>query len=182
MAVTQAVLDSDSGINIDTSRVAVAGDSAGGNLAAVVAQQLRGNEPALRHQALIFPVVDPASTGSESYETFSEGYFLTRRDMEFFISTYAGDTDREDPRLSPLRNPDLTDLPPATVVLAANDPLVDEGRRYAEALLKQGQKATLVEFGGQVHPFVHFAGVIGDALVARRLIADQLKAAFSTAD
>lgn len=182
LAVVRSVLDGDSGINIDTSKVAVAGDSAGGNLAAVVSQELRGHEPALRHQVLIYPALDLASTSSGSYETFAEGFFCTRRDVEWYIGTYAGEADREDPRLSPLRNPDLTGVAPATVVLAANDPLVDDGRRYAEALLGQGQKATVVEFGGQVHPFLYFAGLIGDAVVARRLIGEQVKAAFGATD
>lgn len=177
-AVVQAVLAGQSGLNILPDKVAVAGDSAGGNLAAVIAQQLRDHTPALVHQVLIYPVTDPASTSSETYTTFGEDFYLTRRNMEYFINTYAGDADREDPRLSPLRNPDLQGLAPATVVLAANDPLVGEGRRYAQALLEQGIQATVVEFAGQVHPFLFLAGVIDDALVARRLIGGQLKAAF----
>lgn len=182
LAVVEAVLGGTSGVNIDTDSVAVGGDSAGGNLAAVVAQQLRHHTPALKHQVLIYPVVDVASTSTDTYETFAEGFYLTRRDMEFFIKSYAGDADREDPRISPLRNPDLTGLPPATFVLAVNDPLLGEGRQYAQALLDQGQQATVVEFAGQVHPFVYFADVIGDALVARRLIGSQIKAAFEEAN
>lgn len=178
LAVVEAVLAGESGVNVRPDEVAVAGDSAGGNLAAVVAQQLRGHNPPLKHQVLIYPVTDAASTSSDSYETFAEGFYLTRRDMEYFIDNYAGSADREDPRLSPLRNPDLSGLAPATIVLAANDPLVGEGRRYGEALLEQGQQATVVEFAGQVHPFLYFAGLIGDALVARRLIGSRLAAAF----
>lgn len=178
LAVVQAVLAGESGINILTGKVAVIGDSAGGNLAAVTAQQLRDHTPPLTHQVLIYPVTDAASTSSETYATFGEDFYLTRRNMEYFINTYAGDADREDPRLSPLRNPDLAGLAPATVVLAANDPLVGEGRRYAQALLEQGNQATLVEFAGQVHPFVYLAEIINDALVARRLIGAQLKASF----
>lgn len=181
LAVVRAVLSGTSGVNVLTEKVAVAGDSAGGNLAAVVSQQLRDHTPALKHQVLIYPVLDVASTSTDTYETFADGFYLTRRNMEYFINTYAGDANREDPRLSPLRNPDLAGVAPATVVLAANDPLVGEGRRYAEALLSQGQQATVVEFAGQVHPFVYFAEVISDALVARRLIGGQIKAAFDEA-
>lgn len=178
LAVVRAVLDGASGINIEPEKVAVVGDSAGGNLAAGTAQQLRDHSSALRHQVLIYPVLDTASTTTGTYETFAEGFYLTRRDMEYFINSYAGEAGREDPRLSPLRNTNLEGLAPATIVLAANDPLVGEGRRYAEELLKQGNHATLVEFAGQVHPFVYLGGLIKDALVARRLIAAQLKASF----
>lgn len=178
LAVTRAVLDGESGVNILPEKVAVIGDSAGGNLAAVVAQQLRDHTPVLKHQALIFPVTDAASTSSATYETFGEGFYLTRRNMEYFIDTYAGDADREDPRMSPLRNPNLQGLAPATFVLAANDPLVDEGLRYADALLRAGQQATVVEFGGQIHPFIHLGGIIDDALVARRFIGMQIRTAF----
>lgn len=178
LAVVRAVLSGTSGLDVVTEKVAVAGDSAGGNLASVVAQELRNHSPALRHQVLIYPVTDLASTHTTSYNTFHEGYFLTRRNMEYFINNYAGDSDREDPRMSPLRNSDLAGLAPATIVLAALDPLVDEGHAYGQALLEQGNRVTVVEFAGQVHPFVFMSGVIDDALVARRLIGAQLKAAF----
>ncbi|GAB3690090.1 alpha/beta hydrolase [Corynebacterium nasicanis] len=181
LAVARAVLSGQSGVNVIPEQVAIAGDSAGGNLSAVVAQELRAHTPALTHQVLVYPVTDAASTDTESYSTFADGYYLTRRNMQYFIDTYAGGADREDPRMSPLRNPDLTGLPPATFILASHDPLVDEGRDYAAALLEQGIPATVIEFAGQVHPFVYLAGVIEDGAVARRLIGSQIRASFDRA-
>lgn len=89
LAVVRAVLAGESGLNILPDKVAVGGDSAGGNLAAVIAQQLRDHNPPLAHQVLVYPVADPASTSSETYNTFGEGFYLTRRNMEYFINTYA---------------------------------------------------------------------------------------------
>ncbi|MGM0931066.1 MAG: alpha/beta hydrolase [Actinomycetota bacterium] len=169
------------GLNIDVQRVAVAGDSAGGNLAAVVAQQLRGHQPPLVHQVLVYPVTDLASIDTDSYREYADGYFLTARDMAYFAATYASGADRSDPRLSPLRNPDLSDLPSATVVTAECDPLRDEGEAYARAMALAGTTVTAVRFNGQVHPFLYMGGLIGDAHAARQFIGSQVRAAFTTA-
>lgn len=178
LAVTRALLDGRTDLLVDAARVAVAGSSAGGNLAAVVAQQLRGHVPDLRHQVLVYPVTDIAEMTTGSYRRFGEGHYLTARDMAYYADQYAPGTDRTDPRLSPLRNEDLSGLPPATIVLAECDPLTDEGRAYAQALLAAGNEVSTVEFVGQVHPFVYLGGIIGDAHVARQLIGRRLKAAF----
>ncbi len=178
-AVVTALLDGTSGLDIDPGKVAVSGDSAGGNLAAVLSQQLRDRTPAPVHQALIYPVTDVADTDTDSYRAFADGYYLSARDMAYFIDQYAGDADLHDPRLSPLRSDDLRGLPPATVIIAECDPLADDGRTYAKALLQAGNRVSTVEFMGQVHPFVSMGGVIADAHVARRLIGRQLKTAFA---
>ena len=179
LAVVGAVLAGDTGLRIDTGRVAVAGDSAGGNLAAVVAQQLRGHSPALVHQALFYPVTDASTTDTDSYRAFGEGHGLSTRDMEWFIGHYAGTADRRDPRLSPLHNPDLTGLPPATIITAGCDPLASEGRAYGRALVKAGTRASVIEFPGQMHAFLDLGALLDDALTARRLVAGELRAAFA---
>ena len=179
LAVLTAVLDgtADLGIEIDAERVAVAGDSAGGNLAAVSAQQLRGHTPALRHQVLIYPVTDARVGRTPSYAEFGRDHFLSERDMRYFVDQYASGVDVADPLLSPAACPDLTGLSPATVVTAECDPLRDEGEAYAAALNDAGVATVLRRFEGQVHPFVALGGVLPDALVARRLIGERLHAA-----
>ncbi len=180
LAVTTAVLDGASGLNIDVERVAVAGDSAGGNLAAVTAQQLRGHSPSLVHQALIYPVTDLQECDTESRREFGPGgYFLTGRDLDYFYGMYAGERDRGDFRLSPAQNPDLTNLPPATVITAEYDPLRDEGEAYASAMAEAGVTVTAVRFMGLVHPFIYIGGIFGGAHTARRLIGAQLRDAFA---
>ncbi|MFG1644217.1 alpha/beta hydrolase [Amycolatopsis sp. NPDC049252] len=175
IAVVEELLGNGGKYGLDRTRVAIAGDSAGGNLAAVVAQRFHE----LVHQALIFPVTDAASVGStESYRKFGEGHFLTTRDMEFFVNSYAGKTDPSDPRISPLRTPDLAGSPPATVVTAEYDPLRDEGEAYAARLEDAGVPVELRRFDGQVHPFIALGGLIEDANVARRWIGERLAAAF----
>jgi acetyl esterase len=180
LAVTRALLDGSAGLGTDPARVAVAGDSAGGNLAAGIAQALRGNEPALRHQVLIYPLVDARTGRTASYRTYGEGHFLTHRDIDWFMAAYGGDADRADLRLSPGLATDLTGLAPATVITAECDPLVDEGAAYARALTEAGVPAEYTCFTGQVHPFVLLGGLIDDAHVARRTIGQRLADAFGT--
>lgn len=178
-AVTLALLSGESGLPIDPSRVAVAGDSAGGNLAAVTAQQLARHTPPPAHQVLIYPVTDAHVGATESYAAYEHGYFLTRRDMQYFVDTYAAGADLNDVRLSPARNPDLSGLPPATVITGECDPLRDEGEAYARQLRDAGVPTSAVRFSGQVHPFVYMAGLIDDAAVAREFIGARLRAALA---
>ena len=181
-AVTRALLSGESGLDIDPARVAVAGDSAGGNLAAVTAQQLARHQPPLVHQVLVYPVTDARVGSTPSYSEFGDGHFLTRRDMQYFVDTYAGGADLDDVRLSPARNSDLSGVAPATVVTAECDPLRDEGEAYARQLREAGVPTTAVRFSGQVHPFLYMAGLIDDAAAAREFIGTRLRAAFSTAE
>jgi acetyl esterase len=137
----------------DPSRLGVAGDSAGGNLAAGVTQhaRLRGG-PAIAAQALVYPATD-FSTVRPSKKANGEGYLLTADAIEWFSHQYLGDHDRSDPSASPLLG-DLTGLPPAVVATAEFDPLRDEGRAYAEGLEKAGVPVTALDFGGLVHGFM----------------------------
>jgi acetyl esterase len=184
LAVTTAVLTGEAGFPADARRVAVAGDSAGGNLAAVTAQQLASTHPGLVHQALIYPAVDARMPDEGSYRTYAEGHFLTARDMAYFFDTYAPGVDRSDVRLSPAAaSPaDLAGLPSATVITAECDPLHDEGVAYANALAAAGVPVVSVTFDGLVHPFVYMAGLIGPAHTARRLIGTEIRAAFDAVE
>lgn len=135
-------------------RLAVAGDSAGGNLAAVVAQQLRdAGGPALTAQLLVYPAVDVTGDYASRWEN-AEGYFLDLPTMAWFMDHYAADAAlHEDPRISPLRHTDLSGLPPAVVVTAEYDPLRDEGEAYAEALVAAGVPVEVRRFDGMIHGF-----------------------------
>lgn len=178
LAVTRALLDGSAGLGTDPTRVAVSGDSAGGNMAAGIAQALRGTSPALVHQVLIYPLTDARMHPTPSYVEFGEGYFLSRRDMAYFLNAYARGADPTDPRLSPGLAKDLRGLPPATVITAECDPLRDEGEAYATALRAAGVPVESRCFAGQIHPFVMLGGIIDAAHEARRLIGQRLRQAF----
>ena len=140
-------------LGADPQRLAVAGDSAGGNLAAattLVARERGG--PAIRFQALVYPVID-AACDSASYDENASGYFLEARDMHWFWNHYLGTAgDRSDPHASPIRA-DLAGLPPAVVVTAQYDPLRDEGEAYAAALRDAGVAVSHRRFDGMIHGF-----------------------------
>jgi acetyl esterase len=137
----------------DRDRIAVAGDSAGGNLAAVVCQQARDTGgPALAAQLLIYPGVD-FETRYPSEEENAEGYFLTLEDMIWFADNYAGHMDRRDPRMSPLRAAELSGLPPAVIATAEFDPLRDQGEAYADALERAGVPVVRRRYDGLIHGF-----------------------------
>jgi len=141
-------------LGADPDRIAVAGDSAGGNLAAVVAQlTLAGGGPAPAFQALIYPVTDYSRVRG-SRELFAEGFFLTKRQMDWYRDRYlASDADRADPRASPMLSRDLRGLAPAYVVTAGFDPLRDEGEAYAAALEKAGVRVVQHRYDGLIHGF-----------------------------
>lgn len=174
LAVAGSVLDRGNPLGVDPTRVAVGGASAGGNLAAVVAQELRRY---IAQQILIYPVMDLSTFDTPSHREFADGHFLTRRRLTYFYNAYAAGHDRMDPRLSPGRCEDLTGLPPLLMLTAEYDPLRDEGEAYAVSVHQAGGAVTSVRFAGQVHPFTNMATVIADARVARRLIGSELKAA-----
>src|SRR5262249_41092757 len=145
----------------DPSRVAVGGDSAGGNLAAVVAQDARrrgpGAAPAL--QLLIYPAID-GSQPWPSRDRFAEGLVLTRQDMEWVTDHYCGGQSlAADARLNPGQATDLGGLAPALVITAGFDPLRDEGEAYAAHLLAAGTPTTLRRYAPLTHGFIHFIGV-----------------------
>lgn len=169
------VCENASALAIDADRIAVGGDSAGGNLATVVAQEMvrsGGHEP--RFQLLVYPVTD-FTTIRQSRRDFGRGYFLTEDLMEEFTDAYlVRDEDRTDPRISPIRG-DLHDLPPAHVVTAAFDPLRDEGEAYAEALRKAGVGVSLVREPGLIHGFATMVGFGTAAPAAVRRFAAELQ-------
>ena len=142
-------------VGIDPTRLAIGGDSAGGNLAAAVSLWARDHGgPKLLMQLLAYPVTD-AVARTESYRHFEDGYGLNAVTMEWFFDHYTPDkTSRGDWRVSPLRATSLAGLPPALVVTAGYDPLRDEGRAYAWRLQQEGTQADLVEFGGMLHGFL----------------------------
>lgn len=174
LAVVDGVLAGETMQGIDPKRVAIGGDSAGGNIAAVIAQERREQ---IAHQVLIYPVMDLSSMGTPSHQKYEDGYYLTRRRLEYFYDAYAGGADRSNVRMSPGLNPDLAGLPPATMITAEHDPLVSEISTYAQRMLEAGNTVNAVQFNGQVHPFVQVGGVIRDGKVARRVIGTELKAA-----
>jgi len=148
-------------LGADSTSIGVGGDSAGGNLAAVVSQlAARDGGPAPALQLLIYPATDFTSR-RRSRELFGDGFFLTRAHMDWFEDQYLGAarTQRSDPRASPLLAEDLSGLAPALVVTAAFDPLRDEGEAYAEALRAAGTPATLRRFPGLIHGFLSAFGV-----------------------
>jgi len=151
---------------IDEGCVAVGGDSAGGNLAAAVAQRARDAGLELRAQLLVYPALDPLRAGP-SHAEFADGPFLTAADMDLCWATYAGAdvaARAGDPELSPLAG-DLVGLPPAHVALAEIDPLRDDGAAYAEALRAAGVPVHVVTHAGMAHGFLRWGGAVDEAKV-----------------
>jgi len=146
-------------IGADPARVAVGGDSAGGNLAAVVAQLAAGDNPPPAYQLLIYPVCD-YSRARRSYELFGTGFFLTAAEMRWYRAHYLPHEEASrDPRASPLLREDLTALAPAYVATAGFDPLRDEGEDYARAMRAAGVPVTLRRHAGWAHGFANVIGL-----------------------
>ncbi len=163
-------------LGIDANRLAVGGDSAGGNLAAVVAQLARAKGPTIAFQLLIYPVAQIGAPDTPSMRENAKGYFLEKEGMDWFTRLYAPDKDhRNDPRLSPLRCPDLSGLPPAYLITAGFDPLRDEGKAYADALDKAAVPVTYVNYPGMVHGFFSMRGFIPKAREAIAAAAAALR-------
>jgi acetyl esterase len=175
-AATQWVHEHAAELGVDAARLAVAGDSAGGNLAAVVSLLARdAGGPPIAFQLLVYPVTDHEFT-SRSMEENAEGYFLTRGDMQWFFSHYLrSDADGDDPRVSPIRASDLRNLPPALVITAEYDPLRDQGKAYAEALRAAGNEVEAVSYDGMFHGFFGMDAMIDVAKVALDDAADALR-------
>ena len=167
---------------LDAARIAVAGDSAGGNLAAVVSQIARDRQgPKIVHQVLIYPVTDAAGVGYPSRQENAEGYLLTQAAMEWFFGHYLTDpAEAKLPYVSPIRG-DLQGLPAATVITAGYDPLRDEGDAYAAALAKAGSTVDHVRNPSMIHGFFWMRGVIGHTQGVFDRVGRNLRAAFGTA-
>jgi acetyl esterase len=176
-AATKWVAEHAAELGIDTSRIAVGGDSAGGNLAAVVAQMARdAGGPRIRFQALVYPVTD-YDFGTGSYTDNADGYLLTKSSMVWFWGHYLNDdADGAHPKASPIRHADLKGLPPAIVITAEFDPLRDEGEAYAERLRGCGVPVEVKRYEGQIHGF--FANpAIDDGTAAAKQVGAALKKA-----
>ena len=160
-AATRWTVAHASEFGVDAGRLAVGGDSAGGNLAAVVALQARdAGAPIIKLQVLVYPVTDVAAE-SRSYQDFSEGYMLTRESMRWFTAHYlAAAGQANDWRVSPLRASSHAGLPPALVVTAGFDPLRDEGAAYAAKLQQAGVLVDYVCYGGMIHGFAGMGKLI----------------------
>jgi acetyl esterase len=156
-------------LNADAARIIVAGDSAGGTLAAATTLRLRDEGgPSLCGQLLMYPVTDYHTPGTPSYEANAEGYGLTRGTMKWFWDHYLNDpSEASNPYAAPLRARDLSGLPPTLVITAEYDPLRDEGERYAERLRGAGVHAALSRYDSMNHGFLFWVGLVdkaGDAM------------------
>ena len=160
----------------DASAIAVGGDSAGGNLAAVVSLLARDAGIALRHQLLVYPVTDLTSE-SASYAENGEGYLLTADTMRWFINHYTGPEQRHDWRASPLLADDVAGVAPAHVISAGFDPLRDEGDAYAERLAVAGVPVAHDRIPAAIHGFFAFTAVTPLAGEAMDRAAQHLRAA-----
>jgi acetyl esterase len=165
-------------LGADRSRIGVGGDSAGGNLAALVAHRARDEDvqrPAV--QMLLYPVTNYRDE-TRSQTLFADGFFLTKRDLHWFRAHYLGDSelDPSDPRVSPLLADDLSGLAPALVVTAGFDPLRDEGEQYAEAMRSAGVTVDYREFGSLIHGFANFFPLGGDSATAMGQVISALRA------
>jgi acetyl esterase len=154
-AATKWIIGNAADLKIDPARVAVGGDSAGGNLAAVLALMARdGTLPPIGYQLLIYPVTDLAAS-FPAYDRIKEGYLLVAETMHWFLDHYlTRPGDAHDWRASPLRAASLAGTPPAFVLTCSHDPLVDEGRAYAERLENEGVRVTAMHLSDHMHGFL----------------------------
>ncbi len=179
-AATSWVAANAAELGIDPSRIAVAGDSAGGNLAAVVTQMAkeRGG-PALCYQLLIYPATDAGGEYGSRVEN-GEGYLLTKSAMDWFYGHYLNSpSDVENPLVSPLRAADLSGLPPATVITCGFDPLRDEGDAYAEKLAAAGVPVDHQTNPSMIHGFWWMMGAIGHTRGSYSTAAEKLRTVFA---
>lgn len=159
-----------------SDRVCVAGDSAGGNLAAAAALLLRDRQgPQLHRQVLIYPIVDH-DFETDSYRQFADGYYLTRAAMRWFWDNYCPRSEeRSRPELSPLRAENLCGLPPTLVLTAECDPLRDEGHHYARRLADAGVPVTYSQYDGMIHGFIRRLDAIDKARDALAEVAEAVR-------
>jgi len=166
-------------LGADPERLAVAGESAGANLAAVVARRAHADpgavHPRLRAQLLAYPALDGA-LATASYDELGTGFGLTREQMRWYWDAYAPGRAARAPEASPLRAPDLAGLPPALIVQAELDPLLDDGLDYAQRLRAAGVDADVHVWPGMVHGFLRYRGLLDDAHAALDEAAARLAA------
>jgi acetyl esterase len=180
-AATRWVAEHATELGADPRRVGVGGDSAGGNLAAVCALMARDRGgPALVFQLLIYPVTD-CSFDTTSYRDNAQGYYLEAVTMRWYWRQYLGDgADGANPYASPLRAPDLSQLPPALVITAGYDPLRDEGEAYGRRLQEAGVDTKVSRYETMFHGFFGFGPLLDAALPANEEAFAALRGAFRT--
>jgi acetyl esterase len=170
-------------LGIDKERIAVGGDSSGGNLAAAAAllAKERGG-PRLIHQLLVYPNTD-AAADTESMREITDELFFNIKSVKWYWGMYLNSAeDAANPLASPLRAADLSGMPPATVITAEFDPLRDESESYAKRLAEHGVPAEIIRYDGMVHGFFTMVGVLDTAQLAVTAAAERLARAFSRAD
>jgi acetyl esterase len=179
-AATQYVAEHAADFGIDPTLLAVGGDSAGGNLAAVVALRARdAGGPALAFQLLVYPLVDFTDHDSGSMREYAAGHFLTTEVMDYFADHYLPKSiDRKQPWVSPL-HANLAGLPPAFVLTAECDPLRDQGEAFATRLKTAGVPTALKRYDGMIHPFFSLSGIIDGGKTAMADAAAALKIALT---
>ena len=181
LAAFEYVRDNCADWGVPSSRIVVAGDSAGANLSAVISQLLRDDEQPPMLQVLFSPAVD-LSRQTASYAEFAEGFFLTRKQMDWYKAKYLSDIGHAvDPRVSPILQEDLTGLPPAYVGVAGFDPLRDEGLEYARLLAEAGNRVTTHHATGMIHPYINVTGFSTGAREAAMHAADFIRSALTAA-
>jgi acetyl esterase len=165
-------------LGVDPARIAVGGDSAGGNLAAVVAQSARDRGgPRVAFQLLVYPVTD-ARMAHASMDENAEGYGLSKAQMAWFIEQYVrGESDKLDPRCSPLLARSFAGLPPALVITAEYDVLRDEGEAYAQRLIGAGVRTTLTRYTGMIHGAFQLHGMLDAGRAMLEQAGNALRAA-----
>jgi acetyl esterase len=177
IAATRSIIGDAAAYGVAPRAVAVGGDSAGGNLAAVTAQALRGTAARPAFQLLIYPATD-FTRSSPSHGYFGKGLVLTKATMDWFLSSYLSTADAiQDPRASCLFAKDLTGLAPALVVTAGFDPLRDEGKAYADRMREAGVAVEYVCSEGSVHGFFNMAGSLREPTRVMTFAADRLRKA-----
>lgn len=168
-------------VRVDASKIAVSGDSAGGNIAAALCLMTRDRSgPAVAYQVLIYPITD-CDFNRPSYQENAEGYFLTTAQMRWFWQHYVSSPDQmSKPYASPLRASTLAGLPPALILTAEFDPLRDEGEAYGEALRKAGVATEVVRYDGLIHAFIKRVDQFDSAMTAIRQIGSALHRQFDS--
>jgi acetyl esterase len=181
LAATAWVSEHAADLGADATRLAVAGDSAGGNMSAVICRRARdAGGPPIVFQLLIYPPTD-LTNSYPSHKQNGQGYLLTSEMIDWFTGHYLGDGDCRNPDVSPLYAQNLSGLPPALVITAEYDPLRDEGEAYAERLRDAGVDVRLVRYDGMVHGFLQMNGVVLGAATAIADAAGALREALGPA-